>query len=471
MTGSIKSPGSAELRLAQMTSGPTSRTGRGPAHRRRGRSDGRDDLSGRRKIEPKAVVPTRTTTTTTPAKPRRLRKYVLRSLWVLLVVAVGVGAGFQWSRPIPAAAFHPAGLTSIRLPGTSPSLPWPTTGSAALSMEGVGSLGSVGGDKPVPIASITKVMTAYVVLKDHPLAAGAAGPAIPVDAATLAAYQDGLATQQSVVKVVAGESLTEQEALEGLLIPSGNDLATLLADWDDGSSTAFVTKMNSAAQSLGLSSTHFTDVSGLDPGSMSTATDLIRLGEAAMALPAFSQIVGLGEATLPVAGLVYNFDYALGRQGIVGIKTGTDAAAGGCFLFEAQSTVDGQKVTLVGAVLGQRTSSPITAVLDAAEDLSQAAFAAMTTLRIVPQGQLLGRMVAQWGPSVAVSAAHAPTIVGWPGLMVPAQIRLDSLPSVVDTDTRLGVLKVDLDGNDVDIPLRAAGPLRGPSAMWRLTRL
>jgi serine-type D-Ala-D-Ala carboxypeptidase (penicillin-binding protein 5/6) len=471
MTGSIKSPGSAELRLAQMTSGPTSRTGRGPAHRRRGRSDGRDDLSGRRKIEPKAVVPTRTTTTTTPAKPRRLRKYVLRSLWVLLVVAVGVGAGFQWSRPIPAAAFHPAGLTSIRLPGTSPSLPWPTTGSAALSMEGVGSLGSVGGDKPVPIASITKVMTAYVVLKDHPLAAGAAGPAIPVDAATLAAYQDGLATQQSVVKVVAGESLTEQEALEGLLIPSGNDLATLLADWDDGSSTAFVTKMNSAAQSLGLSSTHFTDVSGLDPGSMSTATDLIRLGEAAMALPAFSQIVGLGEATLPVAGLVYNFDYALGRQGIVGIKTGTDAAAGGCFLFEAKSTVDGQKVTVVGAVLGQQTGSPITAVLEAAEALTKAAFAEMTQLPVVAPGTLVGRIEDRWGASVDVTTAQSPKVVGWPGVDLPAQLDVGALPSVVGTGTRLGVLKVDMNGQNLDIDVTASHPLSAPSALWRMTRL
>src|SRR5665213_2108193 len=119
-----------------------------------------------------------------------------------------------------------------------------------------------------------------------------------------------------------------------------------------------------------------------------------------MAMPAFSTVVAMGQATLPVAGLVYNFDYALGHDGIVGIKTGTDAAAGGCFLFEAQSTVDGKKETLVGAVLGQRTSSPIEAVLHAAEDLSQAAFAAMTTLPVLPQGQLVGRVVTQWGASV-----------------------------------------------------------------------
>jgi serine-type D-Ala-D-Ala carboxypeptidase (penicillin-binding protein 5/6) len=445
-----------------------SRRAKGPAHRRRrvssSKADGIGELGGRVVVRDEPRRNAR-------REPGRARRYVFRSLLALLLVLIGVAAGFQWSRAVPAPEFHATLANSVQLPGTSPSLPWPTTGSAALTMEGVGSLGAVGSDKPVPIASITKVMTAYVVLQDHPLAAGISGPAIPVDAATIAAYQSGLATQQSVVAVVAGESLTEIQALQGLLVPSGNDIAVLLADWDAGGTPAFITKMNSAAQTLGLTSTHFVDVSGLDPGSQSTASDLIRLGEAAMALPAFSSVVDLGEATLPVAGRVFNFDYDLGHDGIVGIKTGTDAAAGGCFLFEAQSTVYGKKITLVGAVLGQQTSSPITAVLDIAKALTQAAFAAITTLPVVPQGQLIGRVVTQWGASVAVNALHPPTIVGWPGLTLPAHIRVGSLPSVVDTDTHIGVLKVDLDGDDIDIDLRAASYLRGPSAIWRMTRL
>ena len=407
---------------------------------------------------------------TTRRRHGRGRRYVLIATLTLVLVAVGVGAGYEWSRPVPSPVFHASLSDSLHLPGTSPVLPWPTTGSAALTMEGMGSLGEVGSKQPVPIASITKVMTAYVVLTDHPLSPGTTGPAIPVDEATIDAYQSGLATQQSVVKVAPGESLTEIEALEALLIPSGNNIALLLADWDAGGAPAFVAKMNSAAQRLGLTSTHFVDVSGLDPASESTAHDLVRLGEAAMALPAFAQVVDMGEVTLPVAGDVVNFDYALGHDGIVGIKTGTDDAAGGCFLFEAQSTVDGKKVTLVGAVLGQRTSSPITAVLDAAEALAQAAFGAMTTLHVVPPGQLVGRVVSPWGASVAVSALDAPTVVGWPGLAVPAHLHVGVVPSDLATGTRIGLLTIDLDGDDVDVALHAAGPLRGPSAIWRLTR-
>jgi D-alanyl-D-alanine carboxypeptidase (penicillin-binding protein 5/6) len=313
-------------------------------------------------------------------------------------------------------------------------------------------------------------MTAYVVLKDHPLSAGADGPAIPVTAAVVADYQAGLASQQSVVQVSAGETLTELQALEALLIPSGNDIATMLADWDAGSTTAFIAKMNGAAQTLGLQSTHFDDVSGLDPGSVSTPTDLIRLGEAAMALPTFSQTVNLGEITLPEVGLVYNFDYDLGRDGIIGIKTGTDSAAGGCFLFEAQSTVDDKKVTIVGAVLGQQTSSPITAVLSSAEGLAGAAFADVAKLPLVAPGQLIGKVSTPWGASVDVRAPHAPSVIGWPGIVLPAQVVVGTLPHVVGTKTPIGVLKINLDGRIVSVALRASGPLNGPSAVWRLTR-
>ena len=190
-----------------------------------------------------------------------------------------------------------------------------------------------------------------------------------------------------------------------------------------------------------------------------------------MAIPAFARVASMGEATLPVAGRVINFDYALGHDGIVGIKTGSDSAAGGCFLFEATRSVDGTMVSLVGAVLGQGTSSPITAALDTAENLAQAAFAAVTPDPVVPAGLLAGRIVAPWGASVEVSAARPPTILGWPGLRVPAHVVVGTLPPVIAGGSRVGVLDVDLGGRDVGVVLRASHPLPGPSLFWRLTRL
>src|ERR1700722_7365601 len=267
------------------------------------------------------------------------------------LVVVAVLAGVQWFRPTPPPVFRRVLPTSITMSGAPFTMPWPTIGSADVEVEGVGAMGAFGSTASVPVASITKVMTADVVLQDHPLTPGSSGPSIAVTPDVITAYQTGLATQQSVVKVAAGESITELQALQGLLIASGNDMATLLADWDAGSPAAFVVKMNDEAHSLGLTSSHFSDPSGFDPASVSTAGDLIRLGENAMTNPVFRQIVAMGEVNLPVAGLVYNFNYDLGQNGIVGIKTGSDSAAGGCLLFEAQQSIDGSSVTLVGAVL------------------------------------------------------------------------------------------------------------------------
>ena len=232
----------------------------------------------------------------------RIMRRVSVGLVVVVVLAVGFGVAVQWLRPVPQPVLV-GPTTPVRIPGNAPPLPWPASGEAAMVVQGVGSLGQVRDAQPAPIGGLAEVLTAYVVLKDHPLAAnGSTGPSISVTPQTFSAYQAGSTAGQPEVTVAAGETLTELDALEGLLIGSGNDMATLLADWDAGSTSAFVTKMDLAALSLGLRHTRITDPSGADPGTMSTPSDLIRLGEAAMRIEVFSQIVSLGEATLPRPG-------------------------------------------------------------------------------------------------------------------------------------------------------------------------
>jgi D-alanyl-D-alanine carboxypeptidase (penicillin-binding protein 5/6) len=390
---------------------------------------------------------------------------------VLVVMLAVVLAGAQWLRPLPPPAFRAAVSAPLLLPGTLPSLPQPATGSAALSVEGDGSLGRFRSTRPAPIAGIATVLTAYVILKDHPLALGDAGPTMPVTQATIAAYQAGVATQQSEAPVALGESLTELQALEGMLVASDDDMATLLADWDAGSSAEFVAKMNRTTQALGLNSTHITDPSGFDSGTVSTPADLIRLGEAAMAIPTFRQIVALGQVTLPGAGLVYNLDYDLGQDGIIGLKTGSDSAANGCFLFAAQKTVAGKNVTLIGAVLGQEGTSPNTAAVSEADLLVKAAFASIALLPLFPAGHVVGQLVTPWGASAPVLASTSPYVVGWPGLGLHAKVRLVALPSPVHSGTRVGVLRVDQSGHVTGVVLRTSRPLSGPSALWRLIRM
>src|SRR6266581_8823519 len=235
----------------------------------------------------------------------KLRSRVLIAGAVILVAAVA-WVGVQLLRPVPPMALT-ASVTTVRvLPGVAPRPDWPGRAEAAVGLPVIGLLGAHGGSRPVPIASLAKIMTADIVLRDRPLPAAGAGPVITVAAADAAAYARDQRQGQSVVQVAAGEKLTERQALEAMLIPSGNNIAALLARWDAGSEAAFVAKMNAQARLLGLGGTRYADASGVDPATVSTAADQFHLTVRALAVPAFRQMVAMPQVRLPAAGLAYN---------------------------------------------------------------------------------------------------------------------------------------------------------------------
>jgi serine-type D-Ala-D-Ala carboxypeptidase (penicillin-binding protein 5/6) len=124
-----------------------------------------------------------------------------------------------------------------------------------------------------------------------------------------------------------------------------------------------------------MTQTRYTDPSGLEPATTSTALDQLRLARAAMRLPTFAAIVAMRNAVVPIAGSIVNTDSLLGHDGFVGIKTGSTSAAGGCFMFEARQIRAGRARTVIGAVLGQRGGPLIEAGLSSAEDLVRTAMA------------------------------------------------------------------------------------------------
>jgi D-alanyl-D-alanine carboxypeptidase (penicillin-binding protein 5/6) len=125
--------------------------------------------------------------------------------------------------------------------------------------------------------------------------------------------------------------------------------------------------MNATARSLGMTHTRYTDPSGYDDATVSTAADQVRIVDRAMSLSVFASIVATPSATLPVAGTVHNTNTLLGHNGFVGVKTGSDDAAGGCFAFRAIRWIDGKRTTITGVVLGQPGHNQIAAGLAAAD--------------------------------------------------------------------------------------------------------
>jgi serine-type D-Ala-D-Ala carboxypeptidase (penicillin-binding protein 5/6) len=253
----------------------------------------------------------------------------------------------------PPGTITPAAGTGARAPERLAAVSWPADGVSAADISGFGVVAGPGATRPVPIASVAKVMTAYVILHDHPLPVNGSGPVIAVQSSEAAAYPSQASDGDSLVPVVAGERLTERQALEALLLPSADNMAWILAQWDAGSQAAFVARMNATARRLSMTGTSYTDPSGLDPSTVSTAADQVRLGMAAMGVPALAAIVAMPTAVVPEAGVVRNYNTLLGQDGIVGLKTGSMQAAGGCVVLAAWHHAGTRNTLIVAATFGQ----------------------------------------------------------------------------------------------------------------------
>ena len=392
-----------------------------------------------------------------------------------VIAAVAVAwVAVQLLRPVPPMTLT-ASVTTVRvLPGAAPRPAWPGRAEAAVGLPGVGLLGTRGGG-PVPIASLAKIMTGYLVLRDHPLPAGGSGPAITVTAADAAAYASDQQQGQSVVKVVRGEKLTELQALQAMLIPSGNNIAFLLARWDAGSQAAFVAKMNAAARSLGLRSTRYADASGADPATASTAADQFWLTVRAMQIPAFRQIVAMPQVTLPVAGLAYNINAALGHDGIVGVKTGSSSRAGGCLAFAATREVASRVVMIVGVVLGVRATraqpSALDGVIAASENLLASVGDDLEHVQVVRPGAILGSVASAWAAWPAAVAATGVSVTAWPGTPVTVTVTPRPLGHAVSQGQPVAQATVTIGSQVSRITLDASQAASAPSVLWLLTRL
>jgi serine-type D-Ala-D-Ala carboxypeptidase (penicillin-binding protein 5/6) len=306
------------------------------------------------------------------ATTRRIRIRWIRVAGLLVVIAAITGAvGYQLLASSSSTGASSIDVLRSEQRGASgeavPSTVWPAYGQAAFVRTGQSQIHAGPNQHVAAIASVAKVMTAYLVLRDHPLEFGQEGPTITLTDADVADTDRRRRQQESVVPVADGEQLTELEALQALLLPSANNIAAVVARWDAGSEDRFVARMNATARSLGMTRTRYTDPSGYDDATVSTAADQLRIVDRALRVPAFASIVATSSATLPVAGTVHNTDTLLGYDGFVGVKTGSDEAAGGCFAFRAIRWIDGKQTTITGVVLGQPGRDLIAAGLAAAD--------------------------------------------------------------------------------------------------------
>ncbi|MBQ0986287.1 D-alanyl-D-alanine carboxypeptidase [Streptomyces sp. F63] len=414
--------------------------------------------------------------TNTPPPPETpLRTLVRRvKIWTpLVVLLLIVFAIAQSLRPLPEPELRLTAAAEYAFKGEKPSLPWPDEGQAYVEIDGLGSLGSSGAEKPVPIASVAKVMTAYVFLREYPVKKGDEGVRMKVDARAVEEYERGRADSESVVRLTEGQMLSEYEALEALMLPSANNVARLMARWYEKENGGdFVAAMNDAAKDLGMKNTTFTDPSGLEKTTVSTAKDLVKLGKAAMAVPVFKEISAKPYYIDSNDDKQLNYNRLIPYTGI-GIKTGTSTAAGGNLLFAAEQPIAGTKQLIVGAALGQYKVPAIDSVTEVSKQLIESAQAVLTDAKVVEKGQVVGHVDDGLGGTTPVVATEDVTAVGWPGLTVDLALNDggETVPHEAEAGTEVGLLTVGSGPGQVKVPVALEKAKEEPGFGSKLTRI
>lgn len=396
-------------------------------------------------------------------RPGWLRaRALVPTLFVVSLAAAYCGSTLLW--PLDNVAPTVTAAKVEIAPAAAASIAWPTSGSAAVGVQGMGTASS-GGDRE-PIASISKVASSLMVLDALPLKPGEEGPSYAFTRQDSLKYWQYRRSDQSALDVPAGGSLTEHQMLEGVLLGSANNYIDRLAREIWGSEGAFADASAKWLRDHGLGDISLPNPSGFDSRNVASASDLVTLGELAMRNQVFADIVGTPQVELPGAGVVKNTNRLLAEDaGVVGIKTGTLGKSWN-LLTAKDITVDGKTVRLFAAVLGQHDD-------DARVDATRALFAEVekalaSQTPAVPKGTVVGTLTTEWGARSDIITDTDAKVALWNGATATAKSDL-SLGDDWTKGAKTGTLTATgpLGSAEASVSLRSQ--VDDPSPWWRLT--
>lgn len=402
-----------------------------------------------------------------PRRPHRtpLRAGLLVPLFsVLAVIALYVATTLLWPLHALPPQITAATVAPLAAPASAPA--WPASGAAAVGVDGIGATSASAGD-PISMASITKVVTALMVLDELPLAPGEQGPEFrftSADQDSYWAYRNG---GESALPVPAGGSLTQYQMLQGILIASANNYADHLASTLWPSDDVFANAASSWLAAQGLTGITVVDPSGLDDDNRAEPAALIALADLALADPVVAEIVRMPTAELPGAGLIENTNALLKDPGVIGLKTGALWQHSNLLLAKDLRIGD-TSVRVYASVLAQ----PDGQTRNAAGRALLAQLEAELQLRpSVTAGTVVGEVTTAWGERVDLLTSDDATVVLWNGdaATVESDLAVGEDREDREADATAGSLTVTgpLDTDTVDVHL--AADVADPTPWWRLT--
>lgn len=410
----------------------------------------------------------------------------------VVILGVGVYGPATLLGPLPAATMTLVTPEAVVSPLSPPALP--AAGASAIVTLGVTSPASddvdssasnaetgtnapaaeaaettpiaVGGSaEALPMASIAKVVTALVVLDARPITDGA-GPTITLSTADYQSYLDYTAQGSRSLAVFQGETWSEHEMLQAMLLGSSNNHADSLARWAFGSVDAYVEAANTWLAARGFTGTRVVDATGLDAESVGTGTDLARLAALAATDPVVSDIIAHPASALAGRRGVENKTAFLADEGVVGISNSYTDAAGRCLLFTANVVSGESTFVFAGAIVGEPDEDTLEADVAA---LMASARAGVAELPLLASGAAYASFDTTWGETASAVVGVPKTAVGWQAVATgDPEVTVEQFATARKGET-IGRVQVQTgDGSTVSSPLELDATIRDPGAGWRL---
>jgi D-alanyl-D-alanine carboxypeptidase (penicillin-binding protein 5/6) len=406
------------------------------------------------------------------SRRRRRTRRIAGAISAAVVIALIVTyCSLTLTAPIGAAAAATQ-RPDVATPAAA-ALAFPTGGESAVSISGAdtylgakadGIFASSGGNDAIPMASISKLITALVILQARPLGASGTGPTITFSKADHALYDKYFVLNATIAAMPTGSSMSEYDALETMLVVSACNYAEAMAEWAYGSDPAFIGAARTWIRAHGLTGTLMVEPTGIDASNVSTPSDLIKLGKLVMATPALAGIVAKTSLDVPALKGLPNTNNLLGSDGVDGIKTGT--LQGSDLLFSSKEDVGlPSPITITGIVMDGPTRA---AVDDEVRALITSITAGFHTTQLGTKGEIVGTYSTAWGSKARMVLAKDASALTWSNAAITSTMTTTTLKTGASGET-VGTVIWKVGATTVTVPVVLDGAIRPPSTWWRLT--
>jgi D-alanyl-D-alanine carboxypeptidase (penicillin-binding protein 5/6) len=406
---------------------------------------------------------------------RRRRAGIIVSVVILMILAT-LGGYTGWALTAPLSP--PEGAWSApAVPAPEAAvIALPTEGASAISVSGAddylgaeasGIWASSGTGDARSIASITKLITALVVLQAKPLVdVNDPGPTITFSEADHDLYDEYYVLGATIAEMPAGSSMSLRDALAAMLIPSASNYAEAVSTWAYGSQGAFLRATRDWLAAHGLTGTTIVEPTGIDPRNTSTPSDLVTIGKLAAAHPTIASIAAAPSFAHPEAGRMPNTNALLGTEGITGLKTGNLGPGTYNLLYTASLDVGlPEPLGVTGVMLGGGSRQSL------GDDVIELLASIRSGFREVPlaaRGDIVGSFTTPWGESAEVAVAEHASILAWSDTPITATIDTTTPGTYADGEV-VGTITWTAGPNTETVDVQIVGDIDPPTEWWRLT--